>query len=183
MKKIYEIDELRVYAKFVKYIYGYDISKYESSIIEKDKTQDDLDILIKKILDNYKECLIEGDNEINNIEPDIIYNEIKLIEDRILLALKNKDKELDELKQSKKDNGIILNEIINKKNGLEKEYNYLMEESNNIINLCSNENTNKDLFIVAQNFPQFTIAQGRATEKQVVIFIIITQFWNTSCAF
>ena len=157
MKKIYEIDELRVYAKFVKYIYGYDISKYESSIIEKDKTQDDLDILIKKILDNYKECLIEGDNEINNIEPDIIYNEIKLIEDRILLALKNKDKELEELKQIKKDNGLFLDEIINKKNGLEKEYNYLIEESNNIKNLFSNENLEKDLFIIAQDFFNYIV--------------------------
>ena len=159
MKKIYEIDELRVYAKFVKYIYGYDISKYQSSIIEKDnnKGQEDITVLIKRVIDNYKECLIEGNNEIDTIEPDIIYNEIKLIEDRILLALKNKDKELDELKQSKKDNGIILNEIINKKNGLEKEYNYLMEESNNIINLCSNENTDKDLFIVAQNFFNYIV--------------------------
>ena len=60
MKKIYEIDELRVYAKFVKYIYGYDISKYESSIIEKDnsKGQKDISVLIKRVIDNYKECLI-----------------------------------------------------------------------------------------------------------------------------
>jgi hypothetical protein len=159
MKKIYEIDELRVYAKFVKYIYGYDISNYESSIIEKDnsKGQEDINVLIKRVIDNYKECLIEGNNEIDTIEPDIVYNEIKLIEDRILLALKNKDKELDELKQSKKGNQVILNEIINKKNGLEKEYSYLKEESNNIIDLCSNENTEKDLFIVAQDFFNYIV--------------------------
>ena len=159
MKKIYEIDELRIYAKFVKYIYGYDISKYETSFIEKEnnKAQSDIEELINSVIDNYKECLEEGNNEIDNIEPDIIYNEMTLIEDRILLAIKEKDKELEELKKCQNNNESVLKEIINKKNDLEKEYNYLKEECNYILDLYSNENNDKDLFIIAQDLFNYII--------------------------
>ena len=159
MKKIYEIDELRIYAKFVKYIYGYDISKYETSFIEKEnnKAQSDIEELINSVIDNYKECLEEGNNEIDNIEPDIIYNEMTLIEDRILLAIKEKDKELEELKKCQNNNESVLKEIINKKNDLEREYNYLKEECNYILDLYSNENNDKDLFIIAQDLFNYII--------------------------
>ena len=159
MKKIYEIDELRIYAKFVKHIYGYDTSKYETSFIEKDsnKGQSNIEELVKNVIENYKECLDEGDNETDNIEPDIIFNEITLIEDRILFVLKEKDKELEELKKIQKNNELILKEIINKKNGLEEEYNYLKEECNYILNLYSNENKEKDLFIIAQDLFNYII--------------------------
>ena len=159
MKKIYEIDELRIYAKFVKYIYGYDISKYETSFIEKEnnKAQSDIEELINSVIDNYKECLEEGNNEIDNIEPDIIYNEMTLIEDRILLAIKEKDKELEELKKCQNNNESVLKEIINKKNDLEREYNYLKEECNYILDLYSNENNDRDLFIIAQDLFNYII--------------------------
>ena len=159
MKKIYEIDELRIYAKFVKHIYGYDISKHETSFIEKEnnKAQSNIEELINNVIDNYKECLEEGNNEIANKEPDIIYNEMTLIEDRILLAIKEKDKELEELKIFQNSSGAVLKEIINKKNDLEKEYNFLKEECNYILDLYSNENNDKDLFIIAQDLFNYII--------------------------
>ena len=39
MKKIYEIDELRIYAQFVNYIYGYDTSIYEKTVVNDDSTK------------------------------------------------------------------------------------------------------------------------------------------------
>ena len=159
MKKIYEIDELRIYAKFVKHIYGYDTSKYETSFIEKDynKGQSNIEELLKNVIENYKECLEEENNETDNIDPDIIYNEITLIEERILFALKDKDKELEELKKFQNNNELILKEIINKKNGLEEENNFLKEECKNILNFYSNENNEKDLFIIAQDLFNYII--------------------------
>ena len=116
MKKIYEIDEFRVYAKFVNYIYGYDVTKYESPIIEKEAKKIDIDELVNKVLEKYKHLMDEENSEnVNNIEPDIVYNEMKLIEDRILLALKIKDKEFEDLNKFKKKNDSILEGIRNKK--------------------------------------------------------------------
>ena len=166
MKKLYEIDELRVYAQFVNYIYGYDTTNYETKIIEKDaKKQEDIEVLINKVLVNYKEYLNNGkDEKINNIDPDIIYNEIKLIEDRILLALKIKDKEFENLKNFIAKNESILEVIRNKEQQLEKEYNFLKGECNNIINFNSNQNNDKDLFIIAQDLFNFVI-QNFSDEK------------------
>ena len=159
MKKIYEIDELRVYAHFVNYIYGYDTSKYNKNFIEKEsKKQPDIEILVTNVIDNYNELLDKRKNdEINNIDPSIIYNEMKLIEDRILLALKIKDKEFEDLKKYKDNNDSILKTIIDKKNQLEKEYNYLKEECNYIINFNSQQSNDKDLFIVAKDYFTFII--------------------------
>ena len=159
MKKIYEIDELSVYAKFVNYIYGNDITKFEKIIVEKDnKKQLDIDLLINNALGNYKSYLDnKNKNEIDNFDPDIIYNEMKLIEDRILLALKMKDKEYEDLKIYKNKNELILNGIINKEKQLEKEYNYLKEECNYIINYNSNQNNEKDLFEIAQELFMYVI--------------------------
>ena len=158
MKKIYEIDELRVYAQFVNYIYGYDITNYEKPLIEKESKKIDLDILVNKVLENYGHLLDDKSNEkIKNIEPDIIFNEIQLIEDRILLALKVKDKEYDDLKKFKDNNNLILEGIRNKRDQLEKEYNYLKGECNYIINSNSNQNQEKELFIIGQDLFNFVI--------------------------
>ena len=158
MKKIYEIDELRVYAQFVNYIYGYDTKNYEKPLIEKDSKKIDLDILVNNVLENYGHLLDDESNEkIKNIDPDIIFNEIQLIEDRILLALKVKDKEYDDLKIFKDNNDSILEGIKNKKDQLEKEYNYLKGECNYIINSNSNQNQEKELFIIGQDLFNFVI--------------------------
>ena len=158
MKKIYEIDELRIYAQFVNYIYGYDTKNYEKPLIEKDSKKIDLDILVNNVLENYGHLLDDESNEkIKNIDPDIIFNEIQLIEDRILLALKVKDKEYDDLKIFKDNNDSILEGIKNKKDQLEKEYNYLKGECNYIINSNSNQNQEKELFIIGQDLFNFVI--------------------------
>ena len=158
MKKIYEIDELRVYVQFVNYIYGYDTTNYEKPLIEKDSKKIDLDVLVNNVLENYGHLLDDESNEkIKNIDPDIIYNEIQLIQDRILLALKVKDKEYDDLKIFKDNNDSILEGIRNKRDQLEKEYNYLKGECNYIINSNSNQNQEKELFIIGQDLFNFVI--------------------------
>lgn len=158
MKKIYEIDELRVYAQFVNYIYGYDTTNYEKPLIEKESKKIDLDILVNNVLENYGHLLDDKSNEkIKNIDPDIIFNEIQLIEDRILLALKVKDKEYDDLKKFKDNNDSILEGIRNKRDQLEKEYNYLKGECNYIINSNTNQNQEKELFIIGQDLFNFVI--------------------------
>lgn len=158
MKKIYEIDEFRVYAKFVNYIYGYDVTKYENPIIEKEAKKIDIDELVNKVLDKYKHLMDEENSEnVNNIEPDIVYNEMKLIEDRILLALKIKDKEFEDLNKFKKKNDSILEGIRNKKEQLEKEFNYLKEECNYILSINSSKNYEKDLFIIGQDLFNYVI--------------------------
>lgn len=158
MKKIYEIDELRVYVQFVNYIYGYDTTNYEKPLIEKDSKKIDLDVLVNNVLENYGHLLDDESNEkIKNIDPDIIFNEIQLIQDRILLALKVKDKEYDDLKIFKDNNDSILEGIRNKRDQLEKEYNYLKGECNYIINSNSNQNQEKELFIIGQDLFNFVI--------------------------
>ena len=159
MKKIYEIDELRVYAHFVNYIYGYDTSIYEKNFIEKEpKKQPDIEILVNNVINNYKDLLNkEKKDEINNIEPSIIYNEMKLIEERILMALKTRDKEYEDLKKFKDNNESILKGIRDRKDEFEKEYNYLKEECNSIINFNTQQNNDKDLFLIAKDFFTFII--------------------------
>ena len=131
MKKIYEIEELRLYAQFVNYIYGYDTSIYEKTVIndEYSKIHLDQETLVNNILENYKHFLKDDNNDIiNSIDPDIILNEIRLIEDRILLNLKLKDQEYEELKKNKKNHRDILKNIENKKIEVENEYNYYKKE-------------------------------------------------------
>ena len=161
MKIIYEIDELRLYAKFVNYIYGYDNSLYEKSIIEKDysKNSFDIEILVKEVLEKYKHCLNNENNEIiNSIDPDVILNEIILIEDRILLNLKLKDQEYEELKRYKNTNRNILNIIENKKLQLEDEYNYIKKELNDL-KINTKVNIDQDLFKISKDLCLFILEQ------------------------
>ena len=159
LKKLYEIDELRVYAKFVNYIFGFDTSKYENNIIETDnnKKQVETEVLIKKVFENYKE-LLDDETEIkNNFDPDIIYNEIKLIEDRILLSLDVEDKEFEELNNLIDNNKKSIAYLEERIEDLEKEYDYLKEEEIIIKNYNSQQNNEENIYLIAQNLFTYII--------------------------
>ena len=169
MKKIYEIDELRYYAKFVNYIYGYDTSIYETKIIDDDysKKPKDAETLIKFILENYKHFLInEKDDIINNIDPDIVLNETRLIEDRILMNLKLRDQEYEDLKKYKLNNKNILKNIENRKKELEDEYNYIQKEIKDII-INTQINLDEDLFSIMKDLGIF-ILETLSKDKQLI---------------
>ena len=169
LKKIYEIDELRLYAKFVNYIYGYDTSMYETKIIDDDysKKPKDAETLIKIILENYKHFLInEKDEIINNIDPDIVLNEIRLIEDRILMNLKLRDQEYEDLKKFKLNNKNILKNIENRKKELEDEYNYIQKEIKDII-INTQINLDEDLFSIMEDLGIF-ILETLSKDKQLI---------------
>ena len=153
MKKIYEIEELRLYAQFVNYIYGYDTSIYEKTVIndEYSKIHLDQETLVNNILKNYKHFLKDDNNDIiNSIDPDIILNEIRLIEDRILLNLKLKDQEYEELKKNKKNHRDILKNIENKKIEVENEYNYFKKEFDKM-SINTKYNLEEDLFSITKD--------------------------------
>ena len=161
LKKIYEIDELRVYAKFINYMYGYDYKIYEKSLVNNDYTKNPLEAetLTKNLLKNYDHFLTNGDKDIiHSIDPDIIYNEIRLIEDRILLNLKMRDNEYEDLKRLKENNRNILENIENKKNQLEDDYNYINKELNDII-INTKVNLDEDLFLIAKDLFIFILEQ------------------------
>ena len=169
IKKIYEIDELRYYAKFVNYIYGYDTSIYETKIIDDDysKKPKDAETLIKFILENYKHFLInEKDDIINNIDPDIVLNETRLIEDRILMNLKLRDQEYEDLKKYKLNNKNILKNIENRKKELEDEYNYIQKEIKDII-IKTQINLDEELFSIMKDLGIF-ILETLSKDKQLI---------------
>lgn len=169
IKKIYEIDELRYYAKFVNYIYGYDTSIYETKIIDDDysKKPKDAETLIKFILENYKHFLInEKDDIINNIDPDIVLNETRLIEDRILMNLKLRDQEYEDLKKYKQNNKNILKNIENRKKELEDEYNYIQKEIKDII-INTKINLDEDLFSIMKDLGIFLL-ETLSKDKQLI---------------
>ena len=169
IKKIYEIDELRYYAKFVNYIYGYDTSIYETKIIDDDysKKPKDAETLIKFILENYKHFLInEKDDIINNIDPDIVLNETRLIEDRILMNLKLRDQEYEDLKKYKQNNKNILKNIENRKKELEDKYNYIQKEIKDII-INTQINLDEDLFSIMKDLGIF-ILETLSKDKQLI---------------
>ena len=169
MKKIYEIDELRLYAQFVNYIYGYDTSIYEKSVIndENSKSHMNSETLVNNILENYKHFLTnENDDIINNIDPDIVLNEIRLIEDRILLNLKLKDQEYEELKKNKKNHRDILKNIENKKIEVENEYNYYKKEFDKM-SINTKNNLEEDLFSVTKDLCVFILEQYCQDKKRI----------------
>ena len=169
LKKIYEINELRLYANFVNYIYGYDTSIYEKNIINDDYTDNpsDTEALVKNIFKNYRNLLSEKNNDIiNNMDPEIVLNEIRLIEDRILLNLKVRDQEYEDLKKYKINNRNILKTIETRKNELEDEYNYIKKEINDII-ISTKLNLDKDLFSISKDLNMF-ILETLSKDKQMI---------------
>ena len=159
LKKIYEIDELRLYAKFVNHIYGYDISLFDKSILDKDYSKNPLgtDALIKNVLSTFKSYLNNEKNDtIDKIDPDIVLNEIILIENRILMNLKVRDQEYEDLKKYKLNNKNILNNIESRKLELENEYNIIKKEIDDII-LKTTLNLNEDLFLISKDLNIFIL--------------------------
>ena len=159
MKKIYEIDELRIYAQFVNYIYGYDTSLYNKSLIDTDYTKkpSEAEALVKNILKNYRHFLKSEKNEIiERMDPDIVLNEIILIEDRILMNLKMRDQEYEYLKKYKLHNKNILKNIEVRKLELENEYNIIKKELDDII-LNTKLNLDDDLFLISKDLGIFIL--------------------------
>ena len=169
MKIIYEIEELRLYAKFVNYIYGYDTSVYEKTVVNSDHTKTPMssETLVNNILKNYKHFLTDEHNKIiNSIDPDIILNEMRLIEDRILLNLKMRDQEYEELKKNKKNNRDILHNIEDKKKQLENEYYYYKKELDDMT-IHSKINLEEDLFLIAKDLCLFILEQYCQDKKTI----------------
>ena len=159
MKKIYEIDELRIYAQFVNYIYGYDTSLYNKSLIDTDYTKkpSEAEALVKNILKNYRHFLKSEKNEIiERMDPDIVLNEIILIEDRILMNLKMRDQEYEYLKKYKLHNKNILKNIEVRKLELENEYNIIKKELDDII-INTKLNLDDDLFLISKDLGIFIL--------------------------
>ena len=169
MKKIYEIDELRVYAKFVNYIYGFDTSKFDNNIIETENTkkQVETEVLIKNIFENYKELLDDEVEIKNNFDPDIIYNEIKLAEDRILLSLNIRDKEFEELNNLIDNNQKAIEYLKEKIKDLQNEYDYLKEEVIIINNYNSQQNSEENIYLIAQNLFKYLINVLSGDDKYI----------------
>ena len=172
MKIIYEIDELRLYAKFVNYIYGYDTSVYEKTVVNNDHTKSPMssETLVNNILKNYKHFLTDEHNKIiNSIDPDIILNEMRLIEDRILLNLKMREQEYEELKKNKKNNRNILHNIEDKKKQLENEYYYYKKELDDMT-IHSKINLEEDLFLITKDLCLFILEQYCQDKKTIKRF-------------
>ena len=159
MKKLFEINELREYAKFVNNMLDNDIEKYQKEIYPSDyEKKIDLNALVKNALEVYADYLNEDEDENSNIEnkkkgnePEIIYDEFKGLEDRIRYALNLKDIEYEQIRGLKKHNELILKEIINKKNMLEEEFNKINEECIEIKEYLSNDrNSDKYFHLLAQ---------------------------------
>lgn len=169
LKKIYEIDELRIYAQFVNYIYGNDTSLYEKPIIDIDynKNPSDTETLINNVLEDYKLFLKDDyDGNINSIDPDIIFNEIVLIEDRILMNLKLRDQEYEDLKKYKNNNRNILKNIETKKIQLEEVYNNFKKELDAII-INTDINLEEDLFSLSKELGLFILETLSEDKKQI----------------
>ena len=159
MKKLFEINELREYAKFVNNMLDKDITRYQIEIYPSDyEKKIDLNALVKNALEVYADYLSEEENEDSNIEnkkkgnePEIIYDEFKGLEDRIRYALNIKDIEYDQIRQLKKHNALILKEIVNKKNMLQEEFNKINEEYIEIKEYLSKDiNSDKYFHLLAQ---------------------------------
>ena len=159
MKKLFEINELREYAKFVNNMLDKDITRYQIEIYPSDyEKKIDLNALVKNALEVYADYLNEEENEDSNIEnkkkgnePEIIYDEFKGLEDRIRYALNIKDIEYDQIRQLKKHNALILKEIVNKKNMLQEEFNKINEEYIEIKEYLSKDiNSDKYFHLLAQ---------------------------------
>jgi len=160
MKKLFEINELREYAKFVNNMLDKDITRYQIEIYPDDyEKKIELNELVKNAIEVYADYLKEDEDENTNIEnkkqgnePEIIYAEFKGLEDRIRYALNIKDIEYEQIRESKKHNALILKEIVNKKNFLQEEFNKINGEYMEIKEYLSKErNSDKYFHLLAQD--------------------------------
>ena len=124
-KRIYEINRLRVYAKFVNLFSGKDYKIYENNITEIDTNTNDIPIneVLKQVLENYKELLTE--NESQMLDPESVHNEFKMKENDIFIALNTRNKECDDLAKLKSIHKKALKELKLKIETLEEEYNFI----------------------------------------------------------
>ena len=149
MKKLFEMEELRGYAIFVNNMQGKDTSIYEKEIYPMDyEKKIELNSLVKNTFEIYKDFLNENtiENRHKGNEPELIYNGFLGIEDKIRYAIKIKDETYEEIEKIKLKNKSILDLIIDKKNFMEKEYNSIKEECNNIVNFISKKEESKDKY-------------------------------------
>ena len=154
MKKLFEINELRQYAKFVNNMLNKDITKYQKEIYPSDyEKKIDLNAMVRNALEVYTDFLNEDENENSNLEikPENIYDEFKRLEDEIRFALNLKDVEYNQIKELKKHNSFMLKEIVNKRNFLQEEFNKINEECIQIKESISKErNSDKYFHLLAQ---------------------------------
>ena len=90
------------------------------------------------------------------MDPDIVLNEIILIEDRILMKLKMRDQEYEYLKKYKLHNKNILKNIEVRKLELENEYNIIKKELDDII-INTKLNLDDDLFLISKDLGIFIL--------------------------
>lgn len=155
MKKLFEMEELRTYAKFVNNMLGNDVSRYEKVIYPMEYERNiEIDELVKNALDIYGDFL----NQKNNIQddnenyPEIIYNGFLGLEDKIRYGIKIKDEEFEKIKKLKKDNDMTLDRIKEKKSFLESQYKTIIEECISIKKEISKErNEETYLYYLAQD--------------------------------
>ena len=160
MKKLFEMEELRTYAKFVNNMLGKDISRFEKIIYPYDYDRNiDIDILVKNVLETYKDYFIESNNiEEDDNYPELIYKGFLGLEDKIRYGIKMKDQEYEIITKLKKRNDIILGHMNEKITILEDQYNTILKECNIIKKEISKERKEDTYFYtLAQDFFNYII--------------------------
>ena len=136
MKKLFEMEDLRAYGKFVNNMLGNDVSKFEKEIYPEDYDRKiELNSLVKNVFEVYADYLNEK-NDVNHnneeSEPEKIYKGFLGLQDKIRFAIQMKDEVFQQIKKIKFDNKLKLDQIKVKKDFLEKEYNSINEEIDSI---------------------------------------------------
>ena len=190
MKKLFEMEELRGYAKFVNNMLGKDISMFEKEIYPMNyEKKIEMNSLVKNAFEIYKDYLSDKntENESKGNEPEIIYDGFLGLEGKIRYGIEKKEEEYKEIKRIKKNNKLILDEIIRKKNFYEEEYQSLKNECNEVENFILKEERKiekyfhslaKELFIyILEIFSKENINKYKANEfnNEVLNLIKITE--------
>ena len=161
MKKLFEMEELRHYAKFVNNMLEKDTSIFEIEIFPIDyEKKIELNALVKNAFKVYENFINDdkNENQNNGNEPEIIYKEFLGLQDKIRYIINEKERQYEERKKTKLNNKLILDEIINKKNFLETEYNNLKKEYE----------TTKTIISQKENFENFMVALA----KELFIYLL-----------
>ena len=109
----------------------------------------ELNSLVNNAFKIYKDYLNENNTEnmYSGNEPELIYNGFLGIEDKIRYAIKIKDETYESIKKIKLKNQLILEQLIDKKNFMENEYNSIKEECNDIEKFISKKEESKDKYL------------------------------------
>ena len=160
MKKLFEMEELRTYAKFVNNMLGNDDSRYDKTIYPIDYDRKiDPDILVRNVFEIYDDYLTEKNNlEEDDNYPELIYKGFLGLEDKIRYGINLKDREYEKITKLKKNNDAILKHINEKKKFLEEQYNTTLDECNIIKTEISKERKEDTYFYdLAQDFFNYTL--------------------------